>query len=79
MMTMSSIGFAYGYETYDEHGMPEQLDVSTDAFGAMVRVGGLAVRDGLARPFLLTRNTGTTHGVHTRRAQTLQCVHPRCR
>jgi len=50
-----------------------------DAFGAVVRIAGLAVRGGLARPFLLTRNTGATHGVHTRRAQTLQCVHPQCR
>ena len=77
-MTTSGIGFDYGYESYDEHGKPEQLDALADAFGAVVRVGGLAVRDGLARPFLLTRNTGTTHGLHTRRAQTLQCVHPRC-
>ena len=73
-MTMSSIGFDYGCESYDEHGKPEQLDASADAFGAVVRVAGLAVRDGLARPFLLTRDTGTTLGVHARRAQTLQCV-----
>ena len=76
---MSGSGFDYGCESYDEHGKPEQLDASADAFGAVVRVAGLAVRDGLARPFLLTRNTGTTHGVHTRRAQTLQRVHPKCR
>jgi hypothetical protein len=79
MITMSGIGFEYGYESYDEHGKPEQLDASADAFGAVVRFGSLVVRDGLARPFLLTRNTGPTHGVHTRRAQTLQFVHPQCR
>ena len=66
MMTMSRIGFDYGYESYDEHGKPEQqLDAPADAFGAVVRIAGLAVRDGLARPFLLTGNTGATHGVHT--------------
>jgi hypothetical protein len=78
-MTMSSIGFDYACESSEEHRKAEQLDASADAFGAVVRVAGLAVRDGLTRPFLLTRNTGTTHGVHTRRAQTLQCVHPQCR
>jgi hypothetical protein len=72
MMTMSGIGFDYGCESYDEHGKPEQLDASAEAFGAVVRVAGLAVRDDLARPFLLTRNTGTALGVHTPRVQTLQ-------
>jgi len=62
-MTMSDIGFDYGCESHDEYGKPEQ----PDALGAVVRVAGLAVRDGLARPFLLARNTGTTHGMHTRR------------
>jgi len=47
---MSGSGFDYGCESYDEHGMPEQLDASTDAVGAVVRVAGLAVRDGLAAP-----------------------------
>ena len=28
---------------------------------------------------VLTRDTGITLGVHARRAQTLQCVHPQCR
>jgi hypothetical protein len=50
MMTMSGIGFDYGCESYDEHGKPEQLDASADAFGAVVRVAGLAVRGCLARP-----------------------------
>ena len=31
------------------------------------------------RSLVLTRDTGTTLGVHARRAQTLQCVHPQCR
>ena len=78
-MTMSSIGFDYGCESYDEHGKPEQLDASSDAFDTVARVAGLAVRDGLARSLLLTRNTRTTLGVHARRAQTLQCIHPQCR
>jgi hypothetical protein len=52
--------------------MPEQLDASPDALDAEVCVAGVAIRDDLARPLLLARNTGTTHGVHTRRAQTLQ-------
>ena len=78
MMMMSSIGINYGCESYDEHGKPEQLDASVDAFGAVVRVAGLAVRDDLTRPLLLTRNNGTTHGMYTRRAQALQYVHPQC-
>lgn len=78
-MLMSNIGINYGWERYDEHGTPQQLDTSADAFGAVVRVAGLAVRDDLARPLLLTGNNSTTHGVHTRRTQTLQCVHPQCR
>ena len=72
MMTMSSIGFDYARESSDEHREAEQLDASADSFGAVVRVAGLAVRDGLARRLLLTRNTGTADGMHTRRAQTLQ-------
>jgi hypothetical protein len=79
MTVMSSIGINYGWESHDEHGKPEQLDAWVDAFGAVVRVTDPAVRDGLARPLLLTRNNGTTYGVHTRRAQTLQCVHPQRR
>jgi hypothetical protein len=79
MMTMSGVGFDYGCESYDKHGKPEQLDVWADAFGAVVRVAGLAVNDGLARSLLLTRNTGTTHSVHTRSVQTLQGVHPQYR
>jgi hypothetical protein len=63
-------------ESSDEHGKPEQSDaVSVDDFGAVVRVGGLAARDGLARSVLRTRHTGTTRGMHARRVQTLQCVH----
>jgi hypothetical protein len=50
---------------YDEQGTPEQLDASADAFGSVVRVAGLAVRDDLARSFLLTRNIGAAHGVLT--------------
>jgi hypothetical protein len=47
------------HETSHEHGKPEQMDAaSADAFGAVVRVAGLAVRDGLARSLLLARNTG---------------------
>ena len=75
-MTMSSIGFDCACESSDEHREPEQLDASADAFGAVVRVAGLAVRDGLARPLLLTRNTGTTHGVHTRRAHIFSAFIP---
>jgi hypothetical protein len=52
---------------------------TVDTVGAVARVAGLAMRDRLARSLLLTRNTGTTHGVHARCAQTLQCVYPRCR
>jgi hypothetical protein len=49
----------------DEHGKPEQMYVvSVDVFGAVVGVAGLAVRDGLARSLLLTRNIGTTPGAH---------------
>jgi hypothetical protein len=71
MMTVSDIGFDYGCESYDEHGKPEQPHASADAFGAIVRVAGLAVRDGLARSLRLARNAGAALGVHTRRAQTL--------
>ena len=64
----------------DEHGKPEQMyAVSVDVFSAVVGVAGLAVRDGLARSLLLTRNIGTTPGVHAGRAQTLQCIYPQCR
>src|SRR5437879_9265130 len=49
---------------------------SADAFDTVARVAGLAVREDLARSLSLTRNTGTTLGVHARRAQTLQCIHP---
>src|SRR6266849_2527925 len=67
-------------ESSDEHGKSEQMDAaSADVFGALVRVAGLTVRDGLASPLVLTRDIGTTLGVHARRAQTLQCVHPQCR
>jgi len=44
-MMMSSIGFDYGCESYDEHGKPEQLDAPADAFGAVVHVTGFAMRD----------------------------------
>jgi len=61
----------------DEREKPEEMDdTSADLLGAVVHLAGPTVRDGLARPFLLTRNTGATHRVHTRRAQTLQCVYP---
>jgi hypothetical protein len=49
---------------------------SADAFGAVVRVAGLAVHDGLPRSLLFTRNIGATYSVHTRRAQTLQAFIP---
>jgi hypothetical protein len=65
MMMTSSIGINYGCESCDEHGKPEQLDASVDAFGAVVRAAGIAVRDDPARPLLLTRNNGTTHSMHT--------------
>ncbi len=34
---------------------------------------------GSPRSLLLTRNIGTTPGVHAGRAQTLQCIYPQCR
>ena len=71
MMTMSSIGFEYACESSYEHRKAEQLNASADTFAAVVRVAGLAVRDGLARRLLLTRHAGTADGVHARRAQTL--------
>jgi len=79
MTPMPGIGFDHKCESYDEHEKPKTLDASAEAFSAVVRVAGLAVRDGVARPLLLTRDTGTTLGVHAPRAQTLQCVHPQCR
>jgi hypothetical protein len=36
----------------------------------------LAARNGLAGPFVLAGGTGTASGMHARRVQTLQCVHP---
>jgi len=63
-----------------DRGKPRQMDaVSADAFDATVRVAGVVVRDGFGHPLLLTGNAGTTLGVHAGRAQTLQCIHPRCR
>jgi hypothetical protein len=50
MMMMSRMGINYGYESYDDDGKTEQLDASTDAFGAMVRVTGMAVPDNLPVP-----------------------------
>jgi hypothetical protein len=78
-MTMPGIGFDDGCESCDENGKPERLDTSPDVFCAVVRVADVAVLDGLVHPFLLTGNTGAAPGVHTRRAQTLQCVHPQRR
>src|SRR6266849_1974107 len=66
------------HETSDEHRKLQMDAASADAFGAVVRVAGLAVHDGLTRSLLLTGNTGAALGVHIRRAQTLQCVHPKC-
>ena len=71
-MTMSRTGLEYGCESHNEHGKSEQLDASLDVLRPEVCVAGLAMRNDLARSLLLTRNTGTTQGVHTRRAQTLQ-------
>ena len=45
----------------------------------MVRRARAVVRDGLATPLLLAGNAGATLGVHTGRAETLQCIHPRRR
>jgi hypothetical protein len=73
------IGFDHASESSDEHGNAETLDASADTFGTAVRGAGVAVRGSLARPFLLARDTGTTDGVHTRCAQTLQRIHPQCR
>ena len=39
-------------------------NASADAFDTVARVAGFAGCDGLARSLLLTRNTGTTLGVH---------------
>jgi hypothetical protein len=75
----SRIGFDHASESSDEHGNAETLDASADTFGTAVRGAGVAVRGSLARPFLLARDTGTTDGVHTRCAQTLQRIHPQCR
>src|SRR5258706_5036711 len=52
---------------------------SADAYDTVAPVARLAVRDGLARSVFRARTTGTTLGVHAGRAQTLQCIHPRCR
>ena len=78
MMTMPGIGYDYGCGSYDEHGKPEQLDASADAFGAVVRVAGLAVRGGLTRSFFRTRTAfeaatnplpGVSNGTEARNAR----------
>ena len=79
MMTIQSIGFDYECESCDEREKPERLDASPDAFCTVERIVGLAVRDGLALPFFLSRNAGPASGVYSGRVQTLQCVHPKCR
>jgi len=45
---------------------------SAVAFDTVVRIAGLAVRDGLVRSLLRTKHTGATPSLHARRAQTLQ-------
>ena len=79
MMAIQSIGFDYECESCDEREKPEGLDAPPDAFCTVERIVGLAVRDGLALPFLLSRNAGPASGVYSGRVQTLQCVHPKCR
>jgi hypothetical protein len=69
----------YESEFYDEREKPERLDASPDAFCTVERIVGLAVRDGLALPFFLSRNAGPASGVYSGRVQTLQCVYPKCR
>ena len=78
MMAMPSIGYDCGCGSYAEHGKPEQLDASADAFGAVVRVAGLAVRGDLARPFFHTRTAfeaatnplpGVSNGTEARNAR----------
>jgi hypothetical protein len=59
--------------------MPEEMDdTPVGSLGVVEHLINSAVRDGIARPFVLTRNTGTTHRMQTRRTQTLQCVYSQC-
>lgn len=49
-----------------------------EILGAVMHVPVLAARNGLARPLVLARDSGTAPGMHVRRIQTLQLVHPQC-
>jgi hypothetical protein len=62
-------------ETSDEQTERRRMDTTpAEAFGAVVRVTGVAMRDRLA--LLRTGDAGTTLGVHAGRVQTLQRIHP---
>jgi hypothetical protein len=63
----------------DEREPEDMDDTPVGSLGVVEHLVGPVVRDGLAHPFVLTRNTGTTHRMHTRRTQTLQRVHSQCR
>jgi hypothetical protein len=65
-------------ETLDENCKKKQMDTApADAFGAVMSVTGFPIRD--RRSLLLTRDTGTAHGMHARRVQILQSFHPQSR
>lgn len=51
---------------------------AVEILGAVTHVPVLAARNGLARPLVLARDSGTAPGVHARLVQTLQLVHPQC-
>src|ERR1700761_2168175 len=59
----------------DDHRKLQVDTASAGAFGAVLDVDRVTVRDGNTR-FLRTRNTGAAHGVHARRAQALQRFNP---
>lgn len=47
--------------------MPEDMDdTPVGSLGVVEHLINPIVRDGVARPFVFTRNTGTTHRMHTR-------------
>jgi hypothetical protein len=76
---MSGIDFDYGWQVLmSAESQNEWMILRLTCSAPWCILLALIVRDSRARPFLLTGNTGTTHRVHTRRAQTLQCAHPRC-
>ena len=69
----------FRHESSGEHRKLQIDAASADTFDTVVRVAGLAGRNGFAHSLLLAGNTGTTFGMHAGRAQTLQCVHLQCR